>query len=139
LIVDGRTLLQSRDGYVIGERQKPLIAHEVADCIFLISDVEEFEKENGITPPGLPTDLPQQILSDEKPMPKHRVALVYNEAVKLHRDYPKTNKVEAKKKIDAILQRYEYRPYSRTQFNRLIDKIGFPPAPRGRKPTNKNK
>jgi len=52
-MVDGRILRESWDGYITGERQKPLIVDDVADCIFLISDVEEFERENGVTPHGI--------------------------------------------------------------------------------------
>lgn len=66
LISDGRTLLQSRDGYVIGERQIPLTPGDVADCIFLISDVEEFERENGITPHGIKKSSGSSKLTDRQ-------------------------------------------------------------------------
>jgi hypothetical protein len=68
-----------------------------------------------------------------------RVAIVLKAAKQLRRDYPDMNKVKAKKKIDIILKDHKYAPYSRTNFNRIIKDMGFPPAPRGRKPTDKKK
>jgi hypothetical protein len=65
-ILNDRVLRESRDGYVIGERQMPLTPGEVADCIFLISDVEEFERENGITPPGIKKSSGNRKLTDRQ-------------------------------------------------------------------------
>jgi hypothetical protein len=66
LISDGRTLLESRDGHLIGERQIPLTPGDVADCIFLISDVEELEGRNGITPQGIKKSPGSRKLTDRQ-------------------------------------------------------------------------
>jgi hypothetical protein len=67
-IVDGGSCIEYRDGRMEGLRQAPLTVEETTKFIFRISDVEEFEWKNGLTPNGLPTDQPQRILSDQKPL-----------------------------------------------------------------------
>lgn len=84
---------------------------------------------------------PQQMqgVPESKRTSKPRVSIVNEEAASLRRDNPSMDKVKAKKRIDFILENHNYSPYGRTQFNRIIEHLGFPPAPRGRKPTNKKK
>jgi hypothetical protein len=67
-IVDGGSYIETPDGNTSILRHTPLTVEDVANLIFRITDVEEFERINGITPNGLPTDLPQQILSDKRPL-----------------------------------------------------------------------
>lgn len=155
IIYDGGTAIEHPDGSFTTSPE-PATADQVTGCIYLISEVEEYEKKNGITPRTLPTDQPKQGTTDNplvepaqekasnnKPISKPKASIVFDEARKLRRDYPKMNKVEAKKKIDEIIKSHKYlpdcTPYSRTQFNRIIKLLGFPPAPRGAKPTNKKK
>lgn len=145
-IVDGSSFIEYPDGLTSCLRQEPFTVDEVTKLIFRISDVENYEKKNGMTSHILPTDAYQQCLtknllvesaqdklSNNKRISKPRASIVIEEATKLRRDDPKMNKVKAKKRIDEILKDHKYNPYCRTQFNRLIKCLGFPPAPRGAK------
>jgi hypothetical protein len=49
-IVDGGSYIETPDGNTSILRQKPLTVEEVTKLVFLISDVEKFERENGICP-----------------------------------------------------------------------------------------
>jgi hypothetical protein len=69
-IVDGGSYVEYPDGRTSLLKQKPLTVEEVTKLVFLISDVEKFERENGISLQVLPTDLPQQILT-ENPLVAH--------------------------------------------------------------------
>lgn len=147
-----------RDNSMLGAgavSEGPLPVTDENGFYFLFSNVAAFEKDNSITPHILPSDPTQKALTDNPPEPakekpldkrsisKRRVSIVVEEARNLHRDYPKMNKVEAKKKIDAILEGNKYtpkcRPLSRTHFNRVTKYIGLPPAKRGRKSTKNKK
>lgn len=75
----------------------------------------------------------KQVLPENKLKSNTRSAIVLEEAKKLRKDHPKTNKVMAKKQIDVILKnQHNCEPYSRTQFNRIIKPLGFPPAKQGK-------
>jgi hypothetical protein len=145
----------SNDDYAYMEKAR-FTVFTVPALKFALPEVKELERKYHISYKTKPIDLmdklypgdslpapAQEKLSDKKPIPKPRKAIVYDEAARLQRDYPKMNKVEAKKKIDAILKsnKYlpKYPPYSRTQFNRIISNLKFPSAPRGRKPAKPKK
>lgn len=63
-IVDGGHFDESPDGQMSLLNKEPLTVDLLTKLIFRISDVEKFEMENGISIQVLPTDLPQQILTE---------------------------------------------------------------------------
>ena len=124
----------------------------VVALMFAVPDVKELELKFRISSDKLPIDImdiiyPEDSLvapvkekvSDTRPMPKPRVAYVYDEAVRLHRKDPLMDRTEARKKINADLDEQNEPPYSRSQFNLIIKGIGIPNARRGRKPGKKKK
>lgn len=119
-----------------------LTVDDVRKLVFRISDVEEYDKKNKITLQNISTEKPSskqshvELLDNQSNM-KPRVALVHDEAKKLKRDCKDIDKVKALKRINLILQNNKYKPYSRTQFNRITEKYNFSPARRGRKSTKK--
>jgi len=147
-IVDNSSFVEYPDGRTSSLRHESLLVDEVTKLVFRISDVKEYEKKNRISPRVLSLDPSQHDLSvnvqikpaqektsNSKSIPKPRKAIVLEEAKKLHRDDPNMNKVDAKRYIDNVLKKnHGYNHYGRTQFNRITKDIGFPSAPRGRKP-----
>jgi hypothetical protein len=132
-------------------RGSRLGSDEVTKLIFLISDVEAFEKENGISPHELSTDHAQQGPSESPAVEPgqdnlqgnmriiRRRTMVLEKAARLRREFPDMDKVAAKNIINSDLIANDDNPYSRTQFNRIVEPLGFPPAPRGRKPARMKK
>ena len=55
IIYDGGTAIEYPDGSFTTSPE-PVTAAQVTGCIYLMSEVEEYEKKNGITPLTLPTD-----------------------------------------------------------------------------------
>ena len=132
------------DGVHRGINPLTLSEDDVTKLIFLISDVEEYEKKNNITLQKVPAEKTSakqshDVLSEKKSIPKTRVAFVYNEAKKLRHDCPGLDQVMALKKINVLQTNNGDKPYSRTQFNRIVEDLKFPPARRGRKPTRSSK
>lgn len=69
IIYDGGTAIELPDG-TFATNTAPATANDVADCIYLVSNVEEFERENGLTPFIPPTDPSQQSLT-KNPLDDH--------------------------------------------------------------------
>lgn len=137
----------------IHSKSVPPTVDEIVTFLFDIDEVMDYEREKGIIPHVLPTDLSKPILTEnlfdvnapkglpgEKPTTNTKRAIVLAEATRLRHGDPKMDKVGAKKQIDVILKnKHSLEPYSRTNFNLIIKDLGFPRATRGRKPTNKKK
>jgi len=119
-------IVESANGNDISETRKTPTTDEVIARIFRISDMEKFEQKNRIS-------------ARDESIPTKRKAIVLAEARKLRLDDPDMDRVRAKRLVDVVLKKHNFQPYSRTQFDRIIDELGFLPGKRGRKPSTKKK
>ena len=116
----------------LSRKEREAILDLLLTAFYKQEDILEFENLRGQEKMLL------KELTDKKP--NTRAAIVREEAKRLRRDNPEIDKVKAKIQIDIILkQTHNMEPFKRTQFNRLIKDLRFPPGHRGKKSVDKKK
>lgn len=119
---------------------------EIADwlsCIvFKMDDVLAFEAKSGIAAPEIVNPLkegePQNIGGGQK-QDTTRKAAAYIQAKRLRNESPDMDRRRANKLVNSFLIQHQLKPYSRQQFDRITNSLGFPKSQPGRRPAKLRK